>query len=354
MEPIDTSKSHFLFRFKFLIFSLACLGGLLFFARSYSSKSSSQKLLVYAYSSFTASWGPGPALKKIFEEQCHCEIELRDADDSRLLLQRLEMEGTRVNADVAVGFNQWDVDEAVDNLDFRTFESIGEIPLPGGINLKDDKQKKLVVFDWGILAFNTKISRDVAKARNFTAFLEGLPNKSLALQDPRTSAPGLSFLLWLVQVKGEEEAFKYLQALSAKIFTVASGWSSSYGLFQKDQAQAVFSYVTSPLYHQIEEKDLNYLALPFEEGLPLHLEYAGVLSTCSNCERAQQFVRFLLTPEAQKILMQKNYMLPVDMKVAAGTPWDLTKNFKILPPANFTKVDRQRILERWTKWVRER
>ncbi len=347
------NQPSLLSRHKFILFGVSCLVGLLFFVRIFSLPVKSKKLLVYAYSSFSASWGPGPILKKMFEEKCHCEIEIRDADDSRLLLQRLQMEGARVNADVAIGFNQWDVDEAVENLGFKNFDFPSEIALPEAIKPSFAIDKNLVPFDWGILSFNTKINSDVAKSKNLNDFISQLPDKSLVLQDPRTSAPGLNFLLWLVQIKGEEGAFETLKTLNSKIFTVATGWSSSYGLFQKNQAKAVFSYVTSPLYHQIEEKDLNYLAIPFSEGLPLHIEFAGVLSTCAQCERAQEFVRFLLTPEAQKVLMQKNYMLPVDMTVAKGTPWDLVQNYKILPLTHFSKLDEKRILEHWTKWIRE-
>jgi thiamine transport system substrate-binding protein len=145
-----------------------------------------------------------------------------------------------------------------------------------------------------------------------------------------------------------------LQELNEKIFTITSGWSSSYGLFQKGQAKAVFSYVTSPIYHQIEERDNSYKALAFEEGLPVHIEFAGLLKTCSQCELGEQFIQFLLSPKAQAVLMKKNYMLPVVRSVAAQTPWDLVDNFKTLTMPKFTKIEKQRIIERWTRWTRER
>ena len=263
------------------------------------------------------------------------------------------MEGKRVGADVIVGLNQWDIDSAFNELRFEPLQWIND----SSLQLMDEsliRKGPLFPFDWGILAFNTKLSSPVVGIKSFDDLIAFLPDQSLALQDPRTSAPGLSFLIWIVQVMGEDKAFLFLHKLSPKIITIASGWSSSYGLFQKGQAKAVFSYATSPLYHQIEEKDLNYLALPFAEGQPIHIEYAGVLSTCRECEKAQAFTQFLLSAEAQTILMKKNYMLPIDRRIAENTPWNIVDKFKRLVLPKITLADQQRLIHRWTQWVRER
>jgi thiamine transport system substrate-binding protein len=195
-------------KYRFLIFGLLCLAGLVVMSRRRSSLVHSPDLLVYSYSSFSASWGPGPILKEMFEAQCNCTVQIRDADDSRLLLQRLKMESARVKADVVLGLNQWDVDEAVDELGLLpvAWDDSNFFPAVRAVIAKTDL---LVPFDWGILAFNTKNKSEMTAATSLTAFRQKLPQKSLALQDPRTSAPGLSFLLWLVQVMGEEKAFLF-------------------------------------------------------------------------------------------------------------------------------------------------
>lgn len=341
-------------KFRFFIVSGLSLVGLIFLSQHFGAKNPPADLVVYAYSSFTATWGPGPILKKKFEEKCRCRIELRDSEDSRLLIQRVKLEASRKTADVIVGLNQWDVEEAVDTLGFRSLPSTlverVEEPLRSALS----KIGPLIPFDWGVLTINTKRNSPIAVIKSLKESVNYFPAKSLALQDPRTSAPGLSFLFWLVDLWGEDGAFAFFKQLNPKIFTIAPGWSSSYGLFQKNQAQAVFSYVTSPIYHLIEERDSNYLALPFEEGLPIHVELAGVLSSCQHCQRGQEFVEFLLSSEAQKILMEKNFMLPVRSEIAKGTPWDLIHNFKVLPFTERSKQEKQRLLERWTRWLRER
>ena len=49
----------------------------------------------YACSSFTSDWGPGPRIEATFEEECGCDLEFVDVDDSGTLLTRLRLEGER-------------------------------------------------------------------------------------------------------------------------------------------------------------------------------------------------------------------------------------------------------------------
>lgn len=343
---------------KFLILSSICLIGIYFFIDLFNPRSKvnfTPDLIIYTYSSFAAKWGPGPYIKKKFEEQCRCKLEFRETDDSRVMIQKLTLEGEKVLADIVIGINQWDLIEAEEQLGFsREF-------WPTEMNLSDAAFKlslgapgELVPFDWGILAFNTKANSPLVKAKNLKEFLALLPDKSLVLQDPRTSAPGLSLLNWLVYVLGEDAAFDYLKKLNDKIYTITSSWSSSYGLFQKNQAQAVFSYVTSPIYHLVEENDSNYKALSFEEGLPTHVEFAGVLKRCLHCDRAKDFIRFLLSPEIQIVLMKKNYMFPIDPQLTQNTPWAIQDQYKKIPHHKLSKETQARILERWTQWSKSR
>lgn len=347
----------------FLIIGLVSLLGLYlilprFFKATSDSTELGPDLVIYAYSSFTAAWGPGPLLIKKFEEECHCKLRLINGEDSRRLLNRLQVEKERSGADLVIGINDWDVDEAVDTLGFQAFR--GSQPWTQWLEENSLSVKPtlltsgLVPFDWGMLSINTKKESDFAKARNWSELLKILPDHSLTISDPRTSAPGWAFLSWLVGLYGTEGAFQFLEKLSPKLSVIASDWSASYGLFQKGQSAAAFSYVTSPLYHLIEEKDDHYRALELEEPLPVQLELAGVLRFCQHCDRAQKFLDFLLSDEAQKILMSKNYMFPLNPQVTKGTPWDIQNKFKKQRVESLSSSERRILLEKWTQWMRTR
>ena len=85
------------------------------------------------------------------------------------------------------------------------------------------------------------------------------------IEDPRTSAPGLGFLLWMREVYGDGAPAAW-RRLRPRIVTIAKGWSEAYGLFLKGEADMVLSYSTSPAYHVGAEKKTNYKAAPFAEG----------------------------------------------------------------------------------------
>ncbi len=46
-------------------------------------------LTVYTYSSFTADWGPGPAIKKAFEAECDCTLDFIGLEGGLGILSRL-------------------------------------------------------------------------------------------------------------------------------------------------------------------------------------------------------------------------------------------------------------------------
>ena len=51
----------------------------------------------------------------------------------------------------------------------------------------------------------------------------------------------------------------------------------------------------------------------------------------SRCELSEKFVNLMLSAEGQKVLMEKNYMMPVLKGIKEGTPFaDVLKNRKFL------------------------
>ena len=110
------------------------------------------------------------------------------------------------------------------------------------------------------------------------------------LQDPRSSTPGLGFLLWMKSVYGDKAADAW-KKLEPRILTVTPGWSEAYALFTKGEAPMVLSYTTSPAYHVIAENSERYKAAPFAEGHYLQVEVAGLIENSPEKELAKKFLR---------------------------------------------------------------
>lgn len=335
----------------FLIFLVLIFAGL--FSAIYLKRNSQNAedgrpvLKVFASSSFISQWGPGPWLKENFESTCDCRVEFQDSADSNILIQRLKSEGRLGGADVVLGFDQYDLELAQKGLEWKKM-NLQDFDIVESVKLSLN-QDTFIPYDWSLLSFVVRKSDFPHLPKNLDDLLAPEFKGQIVMEDPRTSSPGLQFLLWLIQLKGEEKAFDFLSQFNQHIHSYAPNWSSAYGLFQKAQVKSVYSYVTSPIYHLLEDKSTDVVALEFAEGHPMQTEFAGIPATCRNCELATQFVTLLMSKDAQKVIMEKNYMLPVINGVREGTVFSNLPNykisdFKVLPSLN----DRERILKKWS------
>ena len=302
-------------------------------------------LVLISYSSFLSSWGPGPDLTKTFEEKYNVKLKWIDAGDAGLILERMRFQSENNPIDVVIGLDQLNIDEARNVTDWRNFiypDVLWHKKLP-----QDALERDFIPFDWGPLAFVYK-EGEVVPPMSLQDLLSSKYRKAISLQDPRTSTPGLQFLYWVLTKEGLDEGFSYLDSLSSSIHSISTSWSTSYGLFKQGQAKLTFSYITSPIYHKVEEKDSTYKAAIFTEGHPYQVEYMGIPENCKNCELAETFVRFMLEPESQKIIMSKNYMLPVLDQVEVDTPFESIPEVNLIPfSAQSLTRDRRSLLERW-------
>lgn len=310
------------------------------------SRDSRPVLRVFGPSSFVSQWGPGPWLKTSFEKVCDCRVEYIDGADSTILFQRLKSE-SRAGADVVVGLDQYDLEVAGTSFEWKALSQ-------SNIKFEDAVKpalgnSKFLPYDWGVLAFIVRKSDFQQLPRKLDDLLTADWQGQISMEDPRTSSPGLQFLLWLIQTRGEDAAFDYLKSFGKNVKNYSTSWSMAYGLFTKKQAKTVYSYVTSPVFHIIEEKDTDVVALEFEEGHPIQFEFAGIPAQCKQCELAERFVAMLLSVEGQKIVMQKNYMFPVVQGVKDGTPFMNVPPFRTLNSGNIPSLtDRERVLKKWS------
>lgn len=329
---------HFIF---FIVFIFSALTAFYYNRGDQAKSNEDKKIHIYASASFMAKWGPGPALKELFEKQNISKIEFIEASDMALTMQKINFEGDSSIVDVVLGIDQFDISRLVNKIKWREIERNNSIKFVNNLN-QVTAEKTFLPYDWSPMSF--VVRKDIKTNINS---LDGLLSDELkakiSLQDPRTSSPGLQFLAWVFETKTNEEAIKYIKAIVKQAHSFSPSWSASYGLFKNRQTDVVFSYVTSPVYHLIEEKDDQFLSIETSEALPTQIEFAGIPLSCKNCEAAEIFVNFLLSPEAQKIIMTKNYMLPVIEHAKEATVFDAIKVYKTLP----IKFYDQSHLEKW-------
>ncbi|MCL5498385.1 thiamine ABC transporter substrate binding subunit [Escherichia coli] len=271
-------------------------------------------LTVYTYDSFSAEWGPGPAVKKAFETDCNCELKFVALEDGVSLLNRLRMEGKNSKADVVLGLDNNLLEAATQTKLFaKSGISADAVTVPGGW-----KNDTFVPFDYGWFAFVYDKNKLKNPPKSLKELVESDQKWRVIYEDPRTSTPGLGLLLWMQKVYGDK-APEAWQKLAAKTVTVTKGWSEAYGLFLKGEGDLVLSYTTSPAYHIIEEKKDNYAAAAFSEGHYLQVEVAARTAASKQPELAEKFLKFMVSPAFQNTIPTGNWMYPIsNVSLPAG------------------------------------
>jgi thiamine transport system substrate-binding protein len=301
-------------------------------------------LTVLTYESFTAEWGPGPAIEKAFEAQCGCDLRWIAVSDGVAILNRLKLEGDNPSADIALGLDNNLIAEArATGLFAPHGTKLDTLKLP--ITWSDDT---FLPFDYAHFAVIYDTETLKAPPRSLDELVNGDPDQRIVIQDPRTSTPGLGLLLWMKAVYGEKAAEAWTK-LKPRVLTVTPGWSEAYALFTKGEAPMVLSYTTSPAYHEIAEKSTRYQALAFPEGHPMQVEIAAKLAQASNPALADTFLAFMLTSAFQDYVPTGNWMLP-----AAPTSTPLPPEFdKLVKPARTLDVAPEAVAANRRAWTDE-
>lgn len=299
-------------------------------------------LTIYTYDSFTADWGPGPAIEAAFEETCGCDLQFVAAGDGAALLSRLRLEGANTDADIVLGLDT--------NLTAAAAEAGLIVPhglTPEGLTLPIAWDDPLFLpYDWGYFAFVHRADIPFVPG----SFPElAASDLRIVIQDPRSSTPGLGLLMWVEAAYGEA-APGIWEGLADNVVTVTPGWSEAYGLFLEGEADMVLSYTTSPAYHLIAEEDAGFDSAAFAEGHYMQVEVAGIVASSDQTELAQSFLSFMLSPGFQDVIPTTNWMYPAAGGALPEGFDTLTEpSSALLLPAAEAAARRDAAIETWTQ-----
>lgn len=306
------------------------------------------ELTVYAYDSFCSDWGPGPEIVKRFEERTGISVELVSAGDGGQVLQRVILEKDSPKADIVIGIDNNLLRSALKTNLFLPYAS----PQLRSVDdeLLFDDSHSLLPFDYGYFAIIYDSRLISAPPVTLEDLVDPKYASSLILMDPRTSTPGLGFLLWTVAVYGDDY-LSYWERLKGTILTISDGWDTGYGLFTQGEAPMVLSYTTSPAYHVEYEGIEHYRAALFSEGHFAQIEGLGILRSTHELEAAKLFVDFMLESEAQEIIPLTNWMYPVngDVELPASYHFAPQPERSLSLSSDYLSDNLDQILDDWTE-----
>ncbi len=327
------------------------------------AQAATPELVIYTYDSLVAKHGLGPEIFPIFEKKCGCKIKAVAAGDGGQLVSKLQLDaerGKRV-AQIVLGLDEVTFERAK-----KWLEPIGK---PHGWDrLKPEAAavaEGFTPFDMGAQTFMLDRKRmselKLKSPRSLADLLDPSLRRQIIFEDPRTSLPGLNFVLFTYEVYGKGFA-DFWRKLKPQWLTLAPGWDSAYGLFTRGEAPLVWSYATSQAYHEtngdVAGAGRRYEAIVLEEGQPLQIEGAalvkGAFADRASRDRAIAFVEFLISDEVQSRVSERNWMLPVVRGVRLSQAFENVPAPKrwVRLPSNPAKVTRA--ITEWEKVIAQK
>ena len=300
-------------------------------------------LTIYAYDSFVSEWGPAGRVIPTFEKLHGVKVNIISVGDAGQVLNRVILEKKKPKADIVLGIDNNLLSKAIDADVLIPYRSSNITLIPD--ELIFDTTFHVTPFDHGYFAIVYDSKRLSNPPGSLDDLLKPEYKKKLIFQDPRTSSPGLGFLLWTVAVYGEEYT-DYWNKLRPNILTISEGWDTAYGLFTSGEAPMVLSYTTSPAYHVEYEETTRYRAAIFREGNYLQIEGMGIVKGTKNLPLAKKFIDFIITEDFQREIPLTNWMFPVNPGVKLPDSFDYAPK-----PTNILSLPSDRIKRNQDRWI---
>ena len=173
------------------------------------------------------------------------------------------------------------------------------------------------------------------------------------LGNPNSSGTAYLMLATLVQVFGEDEAFKYLRAVHPNVNQYARSGIGPMTAVTRGET-AIGSTVLHGVINEIVRGFPVEPVLPCE-GVGYEVGSVAIIKGARNLEAARKFVDWSLSPEGQKVgLDVKEYAIPTNRSVALPPQVPPMTSIKVID-YDFAKygssAERKRLLERWEKEV---
>jgi iron(III) transport system substrate-binding protein len=205
------------------------------------------------------------------------------------------------------------------------------------------------------LGYNTEIQtkRKLPVPACWKDLLNPVYKGEVMLGNPNSSGTAYLMLASLVQVFGEDEAFRFMKALDANVSSYAR---SGIGPMTAVKRSEIF-LGSSVLHGVINEIVAGFPVKPILpcEGVGYEIGSMAIIKGARNLEAARRFYDWALTAEAQQIgLDVKEYAIPTNRAVVLPAMVPKLTDIKVIS-YDFAKfgssATRKRLLERWEREI---
>jgi thiamine transport system substrate-binding protein len=334
-------------------------------------------LTVATYSSFidAPSVSPGEWLKDTFESRVDAELEWVTPDNELNYYIERAASGVSVDADLYVGLTTEDLVRVDDQLDDDLFAERGDVAGFDDVRdgLRFDPFDRAVPFDTGYVSL--VYDGTVTEApETFEGLLADEHGGALIAQNPGGSSTGRSFLLHTIHRFGDggvasdgggetvagtddDPDYDYLDYwadLQANDVRVLGSWEDAYTAWSNGEAPIVVSYSTDQVFAADAGEDLQQHQIRFlNDQAYATPEGMAVFADADEPELAREFMSFMLEPEVQGEIAQRNVAFPAtDTATLPEEYAELAKEPD--EPVTFTYDELQGSVSEWIEaWERQ-
>jgi thiamine transport system substrate-binding protein len=288
-----------------------------------TTQSGTPTLRVGTYSSFVdaPSSSPGAWLKEQFESEYDAELQWFAPDGQMNYFLQRRKQNVTIDTDLYVGLTPENLVHADTSLegDASLFTDVDTSALSNVDHVVDDyrfdPRERAIPFgaSYISLVYNQIAldERGVAAPETFDDLASEPYENGLLVPNPQNSETGLEFLFWTVDHFGEDGYLDYWSRLMDNGTQILKGWSAAYSAYSSGEAPMVVSYSTDQVFADRYDQDMrkHQVGFPNDQGYA-YLEGAAPFAGTDKMGLAEQFIDFILQPDVQAEIAQRNVALP--------------------------------------------
>jgi iron(III) transport system substrate-binding protein len=176
----------------------------------------------------------------------------------------------------------------------------------------------------------------------------------IQMANPNASATAYAFVVTLVALRGEDEAFRFLKALHANINAYTRSGTAPIKAVARGETAISLSFVHDAASERMAGFPVSY-AVPCE-GTGYEIGSVSAVRGARNAESARRFIDWSLTPAAQTLAFSASRQLQMPSNTATPLPPGAPDLSRMkLVDYDFRKfgspVERRRLLARWDQEI---
>ncbi len=314
-------------------------------------------LAVSTYSAFldAPSTSPGEWVKSEFESEYDATLKWKSPEREVNHYIERRKQGVDIDADAYLGLSTDELVRVDGELDDSLFADAGEVAGAGDIRpgLDFDPEGRVLPFNSSYIC-PVYDSTAIEAPETFDGLLDDEYSGTLIAQNPGTSTTGRAFLLHTIHQYGADGYLDYWSKLQDNDVQILGSWSDAYSAWEDGEAPMVVSFSTDQVFAKGDGADLAEHQIRFlNDQAYANPEGMAVFAGADEPELARTFMEFILAPDIQGEIAERNVVFP--STETANLPKDYDElAYEPPEPVTFSYDELQGSISEWIEnWERE-